>query len=103
MSDFKDFFNAKTNTEKTELASIGSKINNILMTASVTGLLVGSGKKEKAADEFSNKVSQFVHSDEFIGELSKDIGTPKENESEDEFVSRAKDAMKNLLRKQLSK
>jgi len=102
MSDFKDFFNAKNNTDKAELA-ISTGINNILVASSVIGLFSGSGKKEKAAEEFSNKVSRFVHSDEFIGEFSKDIGIPKENESEDEFVSRAKDAMKNLLRKKLSK
>lgn len=103
MSNFKDFFSSKSNTNnKTELA-ISSKINTILVASSAVGLFSGSGKKEKATEEFSKKVSQFVHSDEFLDEFSKDIGEPKQNESEDEFVNRAKDAMRNLLRKKLSK
>lgn len=59
--------------------------------------ILSSSDKEK----FSNDVAKLAHSDETLCELSDNIGEPLENESEDEFVNRAKSVLDNLLRKKL--
>ncbi len=69
--------------------------NEISLSKSST---ISNSKKEK----FSNEVNHLVNSDEFLDNLSDEIGTPKQSESEDEFVFRAKETMKSLLRKRLS-
>ena len=65
------------------------------------GIATGGQNKSKqvALEEFSQKVSDYASSEEVISTLSDEIGTPKEHESEDEFVDRAKTTLKNILRK----
>lgn len=77
-----------------------------LGTAMDVGLLVprsvlsNSYKKE---EQFSEELSQLVHSDNFLDELSDKIGQPTEAETEDEFVDRAKTTMRQMLKNKLSK
>ncbi len=54
-------------------------------------------------NKFSAELSKLVCEEGFITELSDGIGKPKDNESEDEFVSRAKVILSNLLDNRLSK
>lgn len=42
-----------------------------------------------------------MSNEDFITQLSEDIGEPKEAETEEEFVNRAKQTMKNLLKSKL--
>ncbi|MBD1877000.1 hypothetical protein H6F75_26295 [Nodosilinea sp. FACHB-131] len=73
-------------------------INALSVALGIT--TVGPNKSKAAAlDEFSKKVSNYAASKEVISTLSDEIGTPKEDESEDEFVDRAKTALKNILHK----
>jgi len=119
MTNFKDFFKSMESKSKALAQSNSSKlavttaISNILSTGlaanSISGLPSNSiagvtiaNKKQIASEKFSNDVSELVHSDDFLEEFSQNIGTPQENESEDEFVNRAKEAMRALLRKKLS-
>jgi hypothetical protein len=97
---FKEFFDKKqSKSEQT------TKLANSLMTTITTFttfspfLNLSLSKKEK----FCTEVSELVHSDDFLDEFSKVIDKPKDNESEDEFVDRAKRSMKSLLMKKLSK
>lgn len=53
------------------------------------------------ASEFASEVRALVSNEEFVAQLSEDIGEPKEFETEDEFVNRAKQMMKNLLKAKL--
>ena len=53
------------------------------------------------AREFSEKVTNLIESHEFIEPLSKEIGAPRAEENEEEFVARAKSTMRALLRKKL--
>lgn len=53
------------------------------------------------ASEFAREVKALASNQEFVAQLSKDIGEPKESETEDEFVNRAKQTMKNLLKAKL--
>ena len=85
------------------LATSGILTTNLSINALSVALglaTVGPRKsKEEALEEFSKKVSNYAASKEVISTLSDEIGTPKEDESEDEFVDRAKTALKDILRK----
>ncbi|HEY8329674.1 MAG TPA: hypothetical protein VIO59_14655 [Rhodanobacter sp.] len=52
---------------------------------------------------FSQQVSELATSDDVINELSDALGAPKPNETEDEFVARAKATMTRILKQKLSK
>jgi hypothetical protein len=43
------------------------------------------------------KVTNFIHDDQFISDLSDRIGLPSPAETEDEFVARGSDALKKML------
>lgn len=58
-------------------------------------------KSQKKLKEFSSKVSEVAYSDEVIDELSQNVGEPQEDETEDQFVERAKSEMKKILKKKL--
>ncbi len=99
MTNFKDFFFSKSSSnlalpppQKTSELATTTKIQHEMS--------VGGHKHELAIsqiNEFSEKVSQLVHSESFIQNLSDSIGKPQPNESEGQFVERAKSIMKKLL------
>jgi hypothetical protein len=104
MSTFKDFFFSKKTKEsmlpspQQSIDTTSIKLVNILTTSHKVGdIILTNDKKQK----FAEQVSQLAHSEDFIQTLSDTIGTPKSNESEDEFVERAKDTMRVILRKKL--
>lgn len=72
---------------------------NALSVALGIATVLPNKSKAAALEEFSKKVSNYAASKEVISTLSDEIGTPKEDESEDEFVERAKTTLKNILRK----
>ena len=51
--------------------------------------------------KFSSQAAELVTKDEFLDELENKIGSPQKNESEDEFVSRAKAQMRVMLKSKL--
>ncbi|BBM83360.1 hypothetical protein [Candidatus Uabimicrobium amorphum] len=75
----------QTTSLQTSTATLSLDIHNILGT---------KGNQEK---KFSDDISKTIHSKQFMDELSKKIDIPKENESEEEFIERAGEAMKSLL------
>jgi hypothetical protein len=106
VSNFKEFLESMPSKNSSEI-SVTNKISSILTSIpAVTGYAFALSKPSKEdlnVEKFSTEVSKLAYSGEFLDEFSKDIGQPKENESEDEFVNRAKKTMKDLLRKKLSK
>ncbi|WP_350647392.1 hypothetical protein [Pseudomonas sp. HY13-MNA-CIBAN-0226] len=52
---------------------------------------------ESKAGKFAHDVRALVSSDEFVTQLSEDIGEPIPAETEDEYVERAKQKMRDLL------
>lgn len=99
MSSFNDFFKTVKTTDNSLITSkevVATTISNTLV--SVNGLFSNSER-----EKFAAKVSEFAFSDAFLNEFSDDVGLPKENESEDKFVERAKSTMRTLLMKKLSK
>ncbi|MEV3814267.1 hypothetical protein [Aeromonas allosaccharophila] len=105
MSNLKDFIKSQQNksqaligpssTLTTNTRELANKISNCLVTAKTTSL--SSSDSEK----FGHEVVKVAHSDEVISELSREIGKPKESETENEFVNRGKLALANILRKKL--
>ena len=51
--------------------------------------------------QFSEKITQIVTSDFFISQISKDIGMPQNNETEDQFVRRALEIIRQAITKTL--
>lgn len=73
---------------------------------SISNIALLSTKKsitKSDAEKFSNEAIQIAGSDEVIDKLSNKVGRPLENESEDEFVDRAKSALKEILKEKLFK
>lgn len=99
MSNFKDFV---TSTRKNELSNASSlaltaRIGNIL-AVSVPSIFSAADR-----EKFSEEVVKAANSDEVLTELSQEIGEPKETETEDEFVERAKTTFAKILKRKLMK
>lgn len=107
VTSFKDFFKSVKTTDillsiGDSRAAIATKVCKeiTIIKSTNTDVFPISNSDIKSFGEY---VSQRIHSDDFLDELSANIGTPKDNESRDEFIDRAKDTMKNLLREKLFK
>jgi len=101
---FQDFFKSDQNPDRMLPASQqSSAIATAAIANALTGVLLPGGGllPGESREEFAAKVSSLSRSDEFISELSDEIGSPMETETEDQFVARAKKAMGDLLRKKL--
>ncbi len=101
---FKDFFNSDDNPDRALPPKLQSfSIGAALISESLVGKVLSTGFPfpEASREEFAEKVASLTHSEEFISELSDDIGAPLKCETEDEFVERAKRAMALLLRRKL--
>ena len=101
---FKEFFDSDDNPDKALAPQLQSFSVGL---AAVAGYLVGrklsSGLPfpDSSREEFADKVISLSHSKEFISELSDNIGGPLRGETEEEFVTRAKKSMAELLRRKL--
>ena len=96
MSNFKKFYNENKNKNKLQSSSTELAVR---ISSSLSLELSSNNEKEK----FSKDVATLAYSDEVLTELNNEIGTVKETESEDEFVSRAKSSLADILRKKLLK
>lgn len=96
-----NFAQAKGITYKDELSKGGNAVARVLdhKLSTIGVLLTGMDSKQQA--EFANQAAALVTKDEFLDELQERIGTPQKNETEDIFVSRAKNRMRELLKEKL--
>ncbi|NWL17555.1 hypothetical protein FHG08_18055 [Pseudoalteromonas sp. Scap03] len=99
MSNFKDFVKSRVGQKMISSSSAQGLATQISGTIATTGLSISSNDREK----FSSEVVQVANSDEVLAELSESIGDPKKNESEDEFVERAKSTLAKILKNKLMK
>ena len=102
---FREFFNSDANPDKQLPPQLQSfAVGSAAISSSLAGSILATGLPfpDNSREEFAEKVSSLSHSDEFISDLSEEIGTPVDGESEEEFVTRAKRAMAELLRKRLN-
>lgn len=108
MKNLKDFLNASSenssglsNSESKERSVsmianalvTGKLSSNIALTMKNSGILTSQSKAEK----FGEDVTRLVASDEVLSELSDEVGFPLANETESEFVARAKRSLKKIL------
>ena len=98
MSNFKDFVNSidKNEISLSSSQELATKISNSLTTSAISITKFDSEK-------FGTEVVKVAKSDEVLTELSQSIGDPKEEESEDEFVERAKSTLAAILKRKLMK
>lgn len=99
MSNFKDFVKSRAGQKAISPSSSQSLTTQISGSLATTAINISSSDREK----FSSEVVQVANSDEVLTELSESIGDPKENESEDEFVERAKSTLAKILKNKLMK
>jgi hypothetical protein len=85
--------------KKIELQNATRKSLAVVVNSTSNAALVALPKQEKK--NISDELSKIVTKDEFISELSNNIGMPRKNETEEEFVLRAKGALRTMLRKKL--
>ena len=98
---FKDFYNSEDNPDRKLPASLQSAaVATESIAKRLAGLVLGSGAElsSNSQMEFGERVAEITHSDNFIDELSREIGVPRADETEQGFVERAKEAMASLLR-----
>ena len=101
MPDFKEFFDNlgvknQLALDKPSTGLIADKVSTQLTVAQPS---ISSSDR----DSFSTEVAQLAKSDAVMTELSESIGLPRPNESEDDFVKRAKSSLKDILMKKLEK
>ncbi len=108
MTSLKEFMESddKNNTGDFLLSSLSSKALTNTISKGITELSVVSASSLSLAshnrEKFSSKVAELVTNDTVLTELSNSLGVPKEHESEDEFVERAKSIFKNIISKKLA-
>ncbi len=101
MADFKEFLFSKKNKPQSlglnsSSTGLALKISSTLDSASLS---ISNTEREK----FGSEVAQLAYSHEVLSDLSHQIGKPKHNESEDEFVERAKSALASILKSKILK
>lgn len=99
MSNFKKFVKSSRTKQVINSSSSQELAIKISGTLAAAGVSLSSGEQEK----FSDEVVQVANSDEVLTELSDSVGDPKESESEDEFVERAKSTLAKILKQKLMK
>jgi hypothetical protein len=99
MSNFKEFIDELKSSPITS-QSYSLKISEIQQNiTAVIGLATSSFWGEDKAEKFSKEVSKVVQNELFLAELSNKIGEPLDEESEDDFVLRSTDILKQMLHK----
>jgi hypothetical protein len=84
--------------KKIESLAATTRLNMKLAAVASLGSSLGNDK----ATQFADGTANLVTDREFLGELESEIGMPGPNETEDEFVARAKSAMFEMLKSKLS-
>lgn len=103
MSNLKDFLKSEQNKSQTQIGSSCALSTSILANSISNSLIKNNMMSLSSSDseKFGREVANIAYSDEVISELSREIGKPKESETENEFVNRGKSALANILRKKL--
>lgn len=101
MSNFKEFMDEIENSP-TQSLSAASELTTIpaiqmSLTAATFALLTPLSFANDEKQKFSEEVSSLIKNKSFLSEFSNQIGEPLEHESEEEFVKRGSDALRQML------
>lgn len=69
----------------------------LALTSSIQGILSPFSTPSNEQEKFAQEVSSLVQDQEFLSEFSEQVGEPLEHESEDDFVERASDELRQML------
>lgn len=110
MNNFKDFYknlNQLGHTSNKNESSKNQEISTIIAIgiqgalSPIIGLSSGLTNMQEG-EKFSKDVANYATSDEVISSLSEQIDKPKENETEQEFVERASNILRGILKKKVN-
>lgn len=91
--------------EKAKNSNLELKLASTALATSISMIAIKSALipnlSLSASRKFGDEVVALAYSKEALIELSDEIGDPKEKESEDEFVERAKSTFADILRRKL--
>ena len=99
MSSFEEFMeNVKRSSER---GSSSSEISlpeiQTALVSKVDSLIRGSSASHEDQQQFLEDVASLVQNRDFFAEFSDQIGEPQKNESEDDFVRRGSEKMRQML------
>lgn len=99
MSSFEEFMNEVKESPTKALPASNTTLPAIqlALTTAVDGLLAPFSISNSEQQKFSEEVSSLVQDKAFLSEFSDQIGEPLEDESEDEFVERGSDKLRQML------
>ncbi|MEH2113138.1 hypothetical protein [Nostoc sp.] len=102
--NFEDFLQAdtkiKNNSVDINISTIQSSIAaaTLIATAPLAATLFGLDDTQRKSEKFSKEVSEYATSKEVIYSLSKKIGEPNETEAEEDFIERASNVLREILK-----
>ncbi|MDG0795657.1 hypothetical protein [Pectobacterium punjabense] len=96
MSKLKDIVNRNDPSQANAVTVLKENLLPSISTLNIIQL-----SQPDKAEKFTEQAVKLITQDDFLDELETSIGLPRESETEDEFVSRAKSRMKALLTKKL--
>jgi len=100
MASLKDFL-GKIKQRENNTTTLPS-VRNIANSISAVGIPEILVLSKKDNERLGSKIAELATSDSVISDLSKALDRPKETETEDEFVNRAKSALTKILKRKLS-
>jgi len=95
--DLKNQTNSGDISLSTVQASIAAATKISIIPIAAT--LFGIADTQTKVDKFSKEVSKYATSKELISSVSKEIGEPQQTETEEEFIERASNTLRNFLKK----
>lgn len=82
--------------------SIQTNVKAISITTAPLLKLAGVNTNFEEVETFSREVAQYATSDEVISAVSNGVGEPKPYETEEEFVERASNVLRKILREKFN-
>jgi len=99
MNSFEEFMDNFKKPSTKSLAASNQTLPEIQLALGqkINGLLTLFSTSIDEQQKFSEKVSSLVEDKAFLAEFSDQIGKPLEHESEDDFVKRGSDELRQML------
>ncbi|MEG4506027.1 hypothetical protein QUA81_14675 [Microcoleus sp. F6_B4] len=99
MSNFKQFMDEIEQSPTQSLPESDLTLPSLQMalTAGTFLMLTPFSFSNNEKQKFSEEVSSLIHNQSFLSDFSNQIGKPLEQESEDDFVKRASDRLREML------
>ncbi|EJL7002121.1 hypothetical protein ACI1G1_000311 [Vibrio cholerae] len=98
MKNLKEFLSATEDSSNSKEVALKNVSTGVASAVLLSGVVSTKSKAEK----FAQEVTKLAGSEDVMSELSEEVGAPLSNESEEEFVARAKKSFKKILMTKMS-